>query len=1598
MSLTLSSTVGRALTNDEIDANFTLVDSEATAQKNQAESSAAAASASAAQALSAAGTAAASAAAQAVANSVAAMGASQSAAAQSASNAATSEANALASKNAAASSATAAAGSATSAAADRATVQGILVTLNALYLGNKTSDPTKDNNGNALTIGSEYFNSTTKQMRVYTSTGWQDVDLTSENMAANATASASAASGSAAAASTSAAAALASQNAASASQTAAAGSATAASASQAAALASQNAAKTSETNSKTSETNSKTSETNAAASAAAAAATAATIGNPVSKDGDTMQGDLWVGDAAAVDTAQRTLGANYRIGVARSSAIGNTPYMVITNTPLKVASPPASQTEIGGLYWRWGSTTSDALAGATAADIHAYANADGSADLGFYARNASAVVVGRGGLTGKGNWLFGTNTDDGVSKVQINPLGLSATTAPALNAPTLRVADGGNGTAGGLSIDSFQPTIQFVDRSAGAKNSRMMQNAGQIQFSNDTAGEGTFNPFQFAFSPDGYMSIGGALSASVQYYAQGAHPGTGTTQYGFYHVAEFNAAATANGYAFTAAPKVKDAAFTMAQLTGFLAAAPTVGASATVTTYTAFNAKDFSSAGSVYGFRGQVAAGTNKWNLYNDGSALNYLNGKLLVGTTTDDGYSKLQVNGVVKGVAAQKALVASNGSGTGQTSMYLSREGAATNEKNWEVLHSSGNAFVIRSIDDTYATSQNALAINRPTGGGVALTTMQLMNGGGRVLVGAPTDDNTTLLQVGGAIKASSAITATGGSYVTGAAATYRGTLYQTSGVTRWSMGANATAESTNSGSDFSIDRYNDAGAWLDTPLSISRATGVLTLTQRPIWAGATPWDDSNLTPLDKSVGGTISAATLVDMVSSATTAHLSLKASSGAIGRESKLRFYGTFGTGTDTGQRMIASMHSGFTGAYGTEYLDFFLNNASNDAASDINQALVMRMTYGGRVLIGSATDDGANKLQVTGDISANAGAIRTTRYATSGALVLSSANGTASSPTAISAANSGIATVVGRGYDGSAYRDVAGIYITTDGAVSSTSSPGYLGFNTTPSGSVTSSERLRITSAGRVLIGTTTDDGSNLLQVNGMGSIKDFLNVTGVASSYKGIKFQSAGVARWTIGANQTTESSNAGADFSIDRYNDAGTWQSAPIQVIRASGLLNVNNGLNVAAGQGATFSGSIYATGGVIELGSLTGAMTPFIDFHSSGTGSDYDGRIIASGGNSTAGNGALSYTALAGHTFNGNVTVGNNGTYSYLLKFTAGSYSPFMRGNNTGGLEFVNSANNAYNMTLSDAGVLNLPRSRPTWAGATPWDTANLPSPAQTNGLIYTSSHLRTAGGVDTTWSWAGQGGTPSWVWGGSDGANMYVYNPANFSVNYANSANTANWATSAGSVGGVSNPASLSGAQFGGGISVASNANLNFASQGMKVVWNDQGFGDGTLVNNLGGGSGGFVFRTVNSNNTAELGRFSISQGGVGTNGSDRRLKKNIKTLKGSLAKIRAIRGVSYVYKASGEKHYGVIAQEIQEHFPDAVTVQGAGAGKGKPKADYLGVAYTDLVAPLIEAVKEVADKTDLIDPLAKAVKMLADKLDSALARIAALEGAAA
>lgn len=66
----------------------------------------------------------------------------------------------------------------------------------------------------------------------------------------------------------------------------------------------------------------------------------------------------------------------------------------------------------------------------------------------------------------------------------------------------------------------------------------------------------------------------------------------------------------------------------------------------------------------------------------------------------------------------------------------------------------------------------------------------------------------------------------------VDGAAATNRAFDFTTAALTRWRMRANNVAESgANAGSNFFVDAYNDAGAFLASALSIVRSTGVISV-----------------------------------------------------------------------------------------------------------------------------------------------------------------------------------------------------------------------------------------------------------------------------------------------------------------------------------------------------------------------------------------------------------------------------------------------------------------------------------------------------------------------------------------------------------------------------------------------------------------------------------------------------------------------------------------------------------------------------------------------------------------------------------------------
>ncbi len=95
-------------------------------------------------------------------------------------------------------------------------------------------------------------------------------------------------------------------------------------------------------------------------------------------------------------------------------------------------------------------------------------------------------------------------------------------------------------------------------------------------------------------------------------------------------------------------------------------------------------------------------------------------------------------------------------------------------------------------------------------------------------------------------------------------------------------------------------------------------------------------------------------------------------------------------------------------------------------------------------------------------------------------------------------------------------------------------------------------------------------------------------------------------------------------------------------------------------------------------------------------------------------------------------------------------------------------------------------------------------------------NGTKWYASHeghqhdyIPSGASCNKNWNWAGQEGQPTWVWGGNEINNMYVYNPRNFHVNYADSAGSAGSASKLTANAG----SSMQPVYFSGGVPVATS-----------------------------------------------------------------------------------------------------------------------------------------------------------------------------------------
>jgi hypothetical protein len=123
---------------------------------------------------------------------------------------------------------------------------------------------------------------------------------------------------------------------------------------------------------------------------------------------------------------------------------------------------------------------------------------------------------------------------------------------------------------------------------------------------------------------------------------------TGNTDvYGVANTAQAQSTATTTVRSFYSLIGTQATAYTLGDLMHYWAEQDTIGAGSTVTRqYGYYVHSSLIGATNNYGFFGNIASGTNRWNLYMNGTAANYMAGALAIGGTTINTNTLLQING----------------------------------------------------------------------------------------------------------------------------------------------------------------------------------------------------------------------------------------------------------------------------------------------------------------------------------------------------------------------------------------------------------------------------------------------------------------------------------------------------------------------------------------------------------------------------------------------------------------------------------------------------------------------------------------------------------------------------------------------------------------------------------------------------------------------------------------------------------------------------------------------------------------------------------------------------------------------------------------
>ncbi|MGC0707435.1 tail fiber domain-containing protein [Escherichia coli] len=419
---------------------------------------------------------------------------------------------------------------------------------------------------------------------------------------------------------------------------------------------------------------------------------------------------------------------------------------------------------------------------------------------------------------------------------------------------------------------------------------------------------------------------------------------------------------------------------------------------------------------------------------------------------------------------------------------------------------------------------------------------------------------------------------------------------------------------------------------------------------------------------------------------------------------------------------------------------------------------------------------------------------------------------------------------------------------------------------------------------------------------------------------------------AGTAGWTAWKEYLT---NDQLGVTIPTLDGGNQWNGS--QTIKTGGL------------QVGTLNASTVG----FELGSTTTKAGSFIDFHSSGTGNDYDARIYVGEGSATVGQGLMTFTNGGSYFSSLITTPGINVTNNGTAKFSNAASNPLTITSTNPCLSFVESdSSDSTYLFVADGGSFRL--NRDNTGGVALFNYSRATNTMSFAGVNTALGNATVAGSLDVN-----DVNASGRVTARSNGESYRLVSPtgsASYVMSYT--ADTGAVADRRWYVGNASadNTVVLHNSRTNGAIYISTTGVITLTAR-------SNGTGTGTVYNTIFQGNG----------------TISGPLGTVTQVASDIKLKDDVVPAKeGALQRINSIKCVEFTWKNEGRRDRGFIAQQIQK-LDDLYTFNVEGS-------EYLNYSQTALMSDTFGAIQEltqqVQDQQSQVDELKALVQQLMNK----------------